>query len=565
MSKAPEELSAFSRHLRAEREQRGWSQARVAELLATDIKTVSRWERGAVTPSLYLQEKLCALFGKTPQDFGLLDHDYERSRPGFLLDSHLPLPPAYPLIGREHEITLLRQRLRLGGNLAVSALNGLPGVGKTAISLALAHDPELQAHFKDGVLWAGLGPHPDMLGHLTRWATLLDIAPDELIDLPDLDGWLFALRRAICARTMLLVIDDVWRTEDALAFKIGGPKCAHVMTTRFPSIASQLALERAVRLEELTTEEGISLLSTLAPDVVTQEREEVRELVESVGGLPLALTLIGNHLHMHSYLSRPQRIYATLQLLRDANVRLSLTEPRAPSERHSSQPGAHLISLRSIISVTDTWLEERARQALYALSVFPPKPNSFSEEAALCVARCPIETLDLLIDANLLQMKGTHRYLLHPTIADYASLQLEESGHFDTAYRRLVTYFTAFVARHHSDHKLLDEETSNILAALDAAFTMDGVSELPRLACAFAPFLLSCGQFMLAEQHLQRAYETAFLTHDPVGQMHALTALHHARQWQGTHNDHMQMPAALQAPTDGATSRHSDLRGEEKP
>ncbi len=343
MSKAPEEQASFPRQLKVEREQRGWSQARVAELLVTDTKTVSRWERGVVTPAPYLREKLCALFGKSPQAFGLFDYEEAPLSPGFLLDPLIPLPPAFPLIGREKELTMLRHRLRQGGNLAVSALNGLPGVGKTAISIALAHDPELQAHFKDGILWAGLGPDPDILGHLNRWATLLDLSPGELVDLTDIDAWLFALRRAVGSRAMLLVIDDVWRTEDALAFKIGGPLCAHVMTTRFPSIASQVASERATMIEELTTKEGIMLLQTLAPDVVEQEREGVRELVEAVGGLPLALNIIGNHLRIQSYMSRPRRIATTLQLLRDANIRLNLTEPRSPSERHSSQSGASLV------------------------------------------------------------------------------------------------------------------------------------------------------------------------------------------------------------------------------
>jgi transcriptional regulator with XRE-family HTH domain len=546
MSKAQEELSTFPRQLRAEREQRGWSQARVAELLVTDIKTVSRWERGIVTPAPYLREKLCELFGKTPQAFGLFDHEELMpppgvASPGFLRDPHLPVAPAYPLIGREKELALLRHRLRQGGNLAVAALNGLPGVGKTAISLALAHDPELRASFKDGVLWAGLGPDPDILGHVNRWAMLLEVPPDELVDLTDLNARLFALRRAIDSRTMLLIIDDVWRTEDALALKIGGPTCAHLMTTRFPSIASQLASERAIMLEELTTEEGIELLRTLAPDAVEQEYEGVRELVESVGGLPLALILVGNYLHMQSYKSRPQRIAETLHLLRDATIRFSLTELRSPSERHSSRSEAALVSLHSVITVTDKQLDERTRQALYVLSVFPPKPNSFSEEAALVVADCSIATLDLLINASLLQVKGARRYLLHPTITDYACLQLEESGYFDTAYKRLIAYFTAFVEQHSLDYELLERERRNILVALEAAFTLDGVRELPRLACAFTPFLLARGQFALAQCHLQRASETASLAGDVAGQMRALVLLEHIRQIQGTCHDRLEV------------------------
>ncbi len=58
--------------LKREREQRGWSQARLAEVIGTDAATVSRWERGYAIPSPYFREHLCRLFGKSAQDLGLL-------------------------------------------------------------------------------------------------------------------------------------------------------------------------------------------------------------------------------------------------------------------------------------------------------------------------------------------------------------------------------------------------------------------------------------------------------------------------------------------------------------
>lgn len=58
--------------LKGEREQRGWSQARLAELVGTDAATVSRWERGYATPSPYFREHLCRLFEKSTQDLGFL-------------------------------------------------------------------------------------------------------------------------------------------------------------------------------------------------------------------------------------------------------------------------------------------------------------------------------------------------------------------------------------------------------------------------------------------------------------------------------------------------------------
>ena len=62
--------------LRAERKQRGWSQADVARALGITTKTVIRWDLGRAVPFPYYREKLSALFGKTVQELGLpLDTD----------------------------------------------------------------------------------------------------------------------------------------------------------------------------------------------------------------------------------------------------------------------------------------------------------------------------------------------------------------------------------------------------------------------------------------------------------------------------------------------------------
>jgi uncharacterized membrane protein len=59
--------------LKHEREKRGWSQARLAELIDTDAGNVSRWERGFSSPSPYFREKLCKLYDKNAEVLGFLD------------------------------------------------------------------------------------------------------------------------------------------------------------------------------------------------------------------------------------------------------------------------------------------------------------------------------------------------------------------------------------------------------------------------------------------------------------------------------------------------------------
>jgi hypothetical protein len=87
-----------------------------------------------------------------------------------------PLPP-YDLVGRTDLLQSLKQRLFAGARIVPTALTGLPGVGKTTLALALAHDPEVLSHFRDGVLWASTGREADELSLLTLWEMALGILP----------------------------------------------------------------------------------------------------------------------------------------------------------------------------------------------------------------------------------------------------------------------------------------------------------------------------------------------------------------------------------------------------
>lgn len=495
-------MNSFPRQLKLERHRRAWSQARLAELLDTDTKTVSRWERGVALPASYLREHLCQVFDKTPQELGLIEEETLFATSPLLFDPSIPLPPDISLVGRDEEMTRLKQRLCSGSSVVLTALNGLPGVGKTALAIALAHDPDIRAHFKDGILWAGLGPDPNIQSHVSRWGALLDMSSSEINILNGIEAWVKALHRIIGLRTMLLVIDDAWTLEAALALKVGGSACAHLVTTRLPAVATQVAVDGIITIGELDDEESLTLLRALAPQAVEKEGQRVRELVKTVGGLPLALSLIGNYLRAQSYTGQDRRILSALQRLSNTGERLNISAPHGPIERHPSHSGGTSLSLHTIIAVSDQQLDEQVRHALYALSLFPPKPSSFSEESALAVTACPVEALDLLTDAGLLESNGSNRYMLHQTIADYARLQLSET----IAHGRLITYIANFVEIHSKDYEILESESNNIFATLAVATEQDQYAGFIRIICAFTPFLLSRGLYQLAEAHLHCAY-----------------------------------------------------------
>jgi len=534
--------------LKEERELRGWSQKYVADEIGADRYYLSRWEHGTASPSPYYRQKLCAVFGKNARELGLLADDAAKEaaqefhliaqvsekstlarpagKPTPIFDPTLPAPfsRAAKLIGRDDVFQQLKQQLCAGNGVVLTAVNGLPGVGKTTLAVELAHDEEILAYFEDGVLWAGLGPTPDVFAILNHWGTLLGLTAQHAARLKSIEDWSRMLHSIIGQRRLLLVIDDAWRIEAALAFKIGGPHCAYLVTTRYPNIALHFTsgAGEATVLHELSIEDGLALLTRLAPEVVKNEPEGARALVKAVGGLPLALTLMGKYLRAQQHGAQPRRIRTALERLQTAGERLRLTEPLSLLERPPGLSPSMPLSLQTVIALSDRHLEEQEQLALRALSVFPPKPANFSEEAAVAVSDVPVETLDLLSDAGLLESSGPGRYTLHQTIADYARIHLLDSS----VYTRMADYYADFVTRHARELDLLDQEMNNIFAALEAAYSHNHYASYVTCVNAFFHFLFTRGIYVEETmRHIEQAITVARELHDEAALAHALVHL----------------------------------------
>jgi hypothetical protein len=186
--------------------------------------------------------------------------------------------------------------------------------------------------------------------------------------------------------------------------------------------------------------------------------------------------------------------------LHAALERLNSAEERLRLEHQEGKPEHPPISMKMAIATSYQYLNERARYMLSQLSVFPCTRNGFSEEAALAVSAMTIETLDALVDAGLLEVIGSGRYALHPTIADYARIQHDLAP----AHRRMVAYFVRYVEMYGVDSHALMIEQHNIQEALSVAFALSISSATLQAVLNFAAFLQERGHAEQAAWYLQQ-------------------------------------------------------------
>lgn len=332
------------------------------------------------------------------------------------------------VVGRDKALRDIKARIGIPGiagpprrTQVITAVRGWPGVGKTTLVSAIAHDPEVVQAFPDGVLWAALPDSDRVAVELAGWARALEIG-----------GWSPAssvaelssrLRAALRDKRMLLLLDDVWELRDAEPFLVGGRGCARLVTTRVSAVAAALAPTPAdvYRLDILDDDSGVELLERLAPSVVTQHRVAALELVREVEGLPLALQVAGHQLHAQASMG-----FGVEQLLDELRQGAKLLESDAPADRidviNQTTPTVAALLSQSTNRLS---IEDRERFAL--LGAFAPKPATFSVDALVDVWETtdPVPTVRTLVQRGLLEPIGGRRFQMHALLALHARCLLE--------------------------------------------------------------------------------------------------------------------------------------------
>jgi WD40 repeat protein len=204
-----------------------------------------------------------------------------------------PLPVNF--VERPEALAALRDALITddgGRHIALTALAGMGGIGKTVLAQALCHDEVVQQAFPDGVIWITVGKE-STFDALTRMREVGKALGDDLSRYDNELGAKNQYRSTIRSKAALIVVDDIWRSSDLEPLRAeSSPRSRLLFTTRDASIASAYGAHEHVA-DLLTVEQSLEVLARWSATEITKLPSIAAELVRECGRLPLALSMVG--------------------------------------------------------------------------------------------------------------------------------------------------------------------------------------------------------------------------------------------------------------------------------
>jgi LuxR family glucitol operon transcriptional activator len=228
----------------------------------------------------------------------------ERSLP----PDNLPTRNYTNLIGRETELTQLRELLSPSNRKSRIVVGGIGGIGKTSLVLEAAYSclEEDEASSRQIIIFT-TAQQTRLTGRgieksLQREATLEDIfraiartldCRELLADSPDFQTRLQNILDSLRRQPVVLILDNLDTLEDienVRGFIYNLPHQVKVVITSREKV--QLEAATPIRLEPLGEADGISLIRHLAENSVSLTEEQCRQVWEKTSGIPAAMVYI---------------------------------------------------------------------------------------------------------------------------------------------------------------------------------------------------------------------------------------------------------------------------------
>jgi tetratricopeptide (TPR) repeat protein len=334
--------------------------------------------------------------------------------------------------GRDSEQRTIRDALEQaargkGTAVVISAINGMAGVGKSALAIHVAH--QVKKRFPDGLLYVDLrGAEGTPLDPALALAGFIQ-ALDATAALPESQAERESKYRSLLTgKRVLIVLDNAHDEKQVRPLLPGNPPSAVLITSRQP--LSTLEGATYLKVEVMSERDALDLLGKLAgADRVAREPDAARDLVRLCGCLPLAVRITGARLGVPNAPSLAQQAAALgEERQRLENLKLHDLDVRA----------SFTLSYRDL---------DTASARLFHLLGFLRGPDFSGEVAAPLLALEPGEAgraLSDLVDAQLLEPIGDDRYREHDLLRLFSQERLNEDESSDerkAALQRVARWY----------------------------------------------------------------------------------------------------------------------------
>ncbi|MFJ5035218.1 ATP-binding protein [Streptomyces sp. NPDC088560] len=439
----------FGRLLREARQRALLTLEALAEASGVSVRAISDMERGRSLPrQTTLSELLDALEPTEDERRRLVRAASRRTQ-----EIPRQLPPDLAVFrGRESVLrtvrTLTSQAAERGGHVAVSAIGGMAGVGKTALAVHWAH--QVADRFPDGQLYVNLrgfeaSERPLDPGEaLGGFLTALGVASADLPRSTEERSALF--RQQATSRRLVVVLDNARDEEQARLLLPASPGCLTIITSR-NRLSGLAAADGSflVGLDVWDEDEALAALAVrIGQERCRAESEAAARLVRMCGHLPLAVAVVG----------------AQLSAAPEMSLRVAVRELEE-ARLDVLSGGDSRTDVRAVFSWSYRALTAETARFFRLLALHPAPAASAEAAASLAgVEMAPARRhLRELTSASLLSRDALGHYVLHDLVRAYG-LELVDRNHDDraAAETRLLDYlrhnaYTAglFVSRYKAD------------------------------------------------------------------------------------------------------------------
>ncbi|WP_414572856.1 tetratricopeptide repeat protein [Nostoc sp. CCY 9925] len=350
-------------------------------------------------------------------------------------------------VGREVELQNLHQLLQENEQVAIAAVAGMGGVGKTELALQYARNH--RETYKGGICWL-LAKSGDVGIQVVQFArTVLDLNPPEGLDVLAQVQYCW---RHWCEGNVLLVLDDVGEYQQVKPYLPSSSSRFKVLITTRQYLGASI---KQLSLDVLQPEAALELLKSFfkeTPQRIEQELAVANQLCERLGYLPLGLELVGR------YLKRKVDLFLTEMLRR--------LEKKRQQKPAWDKPEGDMTAQRGVLAAFElSWQElnddDKQLGCLLSLFAAAPIPWDLVEQ---CLPQEDEEELEeirdeKLLNLHLLQRKDEGVYQLHPLLREFFQYKLTGLEQAEELKRSLCRVMVA-VAKNIPETPTLEQITA---------------------------------------------------------------------------------------------------------